>query len=199
MSALGEVLRERSMEHVQEEVRAFVGAFGEVASGAMISGDWGAVEQSVDEFAAALKGAIPAWIEGATVTKRQSDRRSEMGTTFTKGDVIGAATELAKKMIEREPQRFGKIADPQARLAAARTEVYRENPELRELHDGAQPDPTIEERVVHKGAEPFSKIDAAAREELPELYRSSPSRARSEITKLRPELQAEYHAAHGAR
>ncbi len=61
-----------------------------------------------------------------------------MTTKFTKADVIGAATKLAKEKIEREPQRFRKIADPQARLAAARREVYQENPELTELHAAAE-------------------------------------------------------------
>ena len=46
----------------------------------------------------------------------------------------GAATELAKKKIEAEPQRFGKIADPNTRLAVARNEVYEEYPELPEMH-----------------------------------------------------------------
>lgn len=41
---------------------------------------------------------------------------------------------MAKEKIEREPQRFRKIADPNARLAAARSEVYQENPEITEAH-----------------------------------------------------------------
>jgi hypothetical protein len=51
-------------------------------------------------------------------------------TRFTKADVRDAATKLAKQKMEREPERFRKIADPHKRLAAARSEVYRENPEL---------------------------------------------------------------------
>ena len=47
-----------------------------------------------------------------------------MTTKFTKADVQNAATKLAKEKIEREPQRFGKIHDPAARLSAARTEIY---------------------------------------------------------------------------
>jgi hypothetical protein len=41
-----------------------------------------------------------------------------------------AATKMAKAKIERQPERFRKIPDPGARLAAARSEVWRDNPEL---------------------------------------------------------------------
>jgi len=60
-----------------------------------------------------------------------------MTTKFTKADVQGVATKLAKEKIERQPQRFGKIYDPGARLAAARSEVYREHPELVDLDRAA--------------------------------------------------------------
>ncbi len=53
-----------------------------------------------------------------------------MTIKFTKAAVQEKATTLAKEKIEREPARFGKIADPGARLAAARSEVWRDNPEL---------------------------------------------------------------------
>ena len=45
------------------------------------------------------------------------------------------ATTLAKKKLSTEPERFAKIADPQARLATARREVYvKDHPELAGLH-----------------------------------------------------------------
>ncbi len=56
---------------------------------------------------------------------------------FTKGDVQGVATKLAKEKIERQPERFGKM-DPGARLAAARSEVWRDNPELVDLDHEAE-------------------------------------------------------------
>ncbi len=57
---------------------------------------------------------------------------------FTKADVQGVATKLAKEKIARQPERFGKM-DPNARLAAARSEVWRENPELVDLdHAGGR-------------------------------------------------------------
>jgi len=80
------------------------------------------------------------WKERPDLAERQSPEpeRSTVTTKFTKADAQDAATELAKKKIERQPERFGKIHDPAARLAAARTEIYREYPELvaldREAH-----------------------------------------------------------------
>jgi hypothetical protein len=53
-----------------------------------------------------------------------------MTTKFTKADVQAAAPKLAKSKVDAEPERFRKIPDPGARLAAARSEVWRENPEL---------------------------------------------------------------------
>jgi len=44
------------------------------------------------------------------------------------------ATKLAKEKIERQPERFRKIQDPGARLAAARSEIYQEYPEITEAH-----------------------------------------------------------------
>jgi hypothetical protein len=49
---------------------------------------------------------------------------------FSKADVAAVATKMAKEKIERQPERFRKIPDPGARLAAARSEVYQQNPEL---------------------------------------------------------------------
>ncbi len=60
-----------------------------------------------------------------------------MTTKFTKGDVIDAATTMAKAKIERQPERFRKM-DPNARLAAARSEVWRDNPELVDLDHEAE-------------------------------------------------------------
>ncbi len=60
-----------------------------------------------------------------------------MTTKFTKAAVIDAATTMAKEKIERQPERFGKM-DPGARLAAARSEVWRDNPELVDLDHEAE-------------------------------------------------------------
>lgn len=101
------------------------------------------------------------------------------------------ATELAKRAY---PDLFAKSP------AAARAKVWAESPELRDAH-ASQPTTAVVDDVeqpVYKGSEPFSKIDQAARQELPDLYRSSPSRARAEVAKLRPELQDAYHRAHAA-
>ncbi len=57
---------------------------------------------------------------------------------FSKSDVQHAADTLAREKIDREPARFRKINDPNARLAAARSEVYREHPELVEADHTAR-------------------------------------------------------------
>jgi hypothetical protein len=57
---------------------------------------------------------------------------------FSKADVQEAATTMAKEKIARQPERFRKIADPGARLAAARSEVWRDNPELVDLDHEAE-------------------------------------------------------------
>ncbi len=60
-----------------------------------------------------------------------------MTTKFTKAAVQEAATTMAKEKIARQPERFRKM-DPGARLAAARSEVWRENPELVDLDHEAE-------------------------------------------------------------
>ncbi len=56
---------------------------------------------------------------------------------FSKGDVAAVATKLAKEKIEAQPERFRKM-DPGARLAAARSEIYQQNPELVDLDHEAR-------------------------------------------------------------
>ena len=114
----------------------------------------------------------------------------------TKADVTNAVTEMAREKIECEPRRFGKIADPGARLAAAKSEIWRENPEARELHRLApdEPDP-VREAPVLKGAE--ASAVALAKQKLandPDRFEGmSPNvalaAARSEVWAERPDLR----------
>ncbi len=60
-----------------------------------------------------------------------------MTSRFTKAAVQDAATKMAKERIARQPERFRKM-DPGARLAAARSEVWRDNPELVDLDHEAE-------------------------------------------------------------
>lgn len=123
--------------------------------------------------------------------------RSTTVTTMTKrSDVEAEATRRARELQKRDPETYG--GKP---LAAVRSAVYARDPELREKHEALPPEPVAvaAETPVLKAAAPFSKIDAAAREMLPDLYRESESAARTEVVKLRPDLQAAYHAGHGAR
>jgi hypothetical protein len=64
--------------------------------------------------------------------------RQTMTTKLTKADIAAAATKLAQEKIAREPQRFGKISDPAVRLAAARSQIYREYPDIVDLHRAAR-------------------------------------------------------------
>ena len=123
--------------------------------------------------------------------------RSTTVTTMTKrSDVETEATRRAQELQKRDPETYGGKS-----LWAVRSAVYAQDPDLREKHEALPPEPVpvATSAPVHKAAAPFSKIDAAAREVLPDLYRRSPSMARSEVAKLRPDLQAAYHAGHGAR
>ena len=62
---------------------------------------------------------------------------------------------LAQRKIEEEPERFGKIADPHARLAAARSEVRAETPDLQgqESALAAREKPAAVYEPVMKGAD----------------------------------------------
>jgi hypothetical protein len=106
------------------------------------------------------------------------------------------ADALAMEKIEEEPERFAKIADPRARLAAARSEVWAENPSLgpRDSALAAQEPAAVHEPVM-KGAKPYAELHRIAKAELPDLYRSNPSAAVSEISKSRPDLRDAYTRA----
>ncbi len=191
-------MKSRMREQIHKELFTYLGALEESLAAGLFDEGGGAMEQTVDEFASAIKEAIPLWSQGKTSLAKEDletepERRAEMPTTMQK------ANALARRKIAAEPERFGKMS-PTAALAAARSEVWNENPALAEQQRRAPAPPVVERpAVVHKAAQPFSKIDQAAREELPDLYRRSPSRARAEVSKLRPDLQAAYHGAHGAK
>lgn len=87
---------------------------------------------------------------------------------------------LAQRKIESDPEgKFSKIADPHARLAAARAEVRSEEPRLQDQESAlaAQKPAAVHEPVKKRDTE-FAKIDRAARERYPDLYDESPSLAR---------------------
>jgi hypothetical protein len=61
-----------------------------------------------------------------------TEERQAPGGGTTNMEKIEKVNQLAQERIDAEPEKFGKIADPGARLAAARSEVYSANPDLRE-------------------------------------------------------------------
>ena len=207
-AGFGELLRERGMERVRDEIGAFFGAYGEAATGALYEGDFGALERSTDEFVAALKRAIPSWVEGKTVAKgaaagqAQTEKNRGSGavtTTFTKGDVRETANALAKKKIEAEPQRFGKMG-PKEALASARREVWGENPDLVRLHEQAELEAVAApEAPVQKGADVLAEADREARELMktdPERYAGKSVEAvRSVVWSQKPDLAERYQEA----
>lgn len=125
---------------------------------------------------------------------RQEATMTTTGPAMTKrGDAVAEADRLAKS---RYPELA--VRNP----AAARARVWAEAPELRDAVaslPAGEPVPEIPGPAsLHKAAEPFAKLDAAARHELPDLYRRSPSMARTEAARLRPDLRDGYHRGHGA-
>lgn len=108
---------------------------------------------------------------------------------------------MTKQSIEAEVRRRAAElmkAKPELTPVSARLEIWAELRDRYEEAPDAGPVPVQASAPVHKAAEPFSRLDAVAREELPDLYRRSPSMARTEVAKLRPDLQAAYHRGHGA-
>ncbi len=94
-------------------------------------------------------------------------------------------------------------------IAQARVEVWLENPDLQERYQqlrirehealtsftGQEPPVLVPASLVEKGATPYAALHKAAREELPDLYRRSPSAAVTEIASSRPDLTAAYASA----
>ena len=115
---------------------------------------------------------------------------------------VPVTTTMTKLSIEAEVQKRAEElmkARPELTRVSARLEIWME---LKDAYQEADEGEAVEVEAsapVLKAADPFAKLDAAAREELPEIYRRSPSMARVELSKLRPDLAAAYHGAHGAR
>jgi hypothetical protein len=111
------------------------------------------------------------------------------------GDVLAERDRLAReKMVKQEG----------LTISQARMEVWMENPALREAYRQAERDhaermaaiATGQEELVEKAAQrPYAELHRVAKAELPELYRSNPSAAVSEIASSRPDLVASYSSA----
>lgn len=117
--------------------------------------------------------------------------------TFTKAsDVLAERDRLARQKMAKQDG---------LEIAQARVEVWLENPDLQEWYQelrirehealAAAQEPPVVVPVVEKAAQPYAELHKAAREELPDLYRRSPSAAVSEISKSRPDLTAAYTSA----
>lgn len=114
----------------------------------------------------------------------------------------GPVPTMTKQSVEAEVQRrAGELMKvrPELTPVSARLEIWAELRDRYEEAPDGEPVPVEASAPVAKAAEPYSRIDAAAKEALPDLYRRSPSMARTEVAKIRPDLQADYHAGHGRR
>ena len=112
-------------------------------------------------------------------------------------ETMKRANALALRKILDEPERFGEIADDDARLAAARSEVWAERPDLGSRDEALTPVVRSGDAPVEKGAPALAKRDAMVAE-LRKLY---PEKSRAKLCVMAleedPSIYEEYRRLTG--
>jgi hypothetical protein len=127
------------------------------------------------------------------VTTPKLTKRGQLWRAITKQAEDQAVDRAAEEGVQVTPELVAAI---RGQIVAADEALQRA---LAELPGGYEEPAPVEEEPVMKGADAFSKIEQAAREAFPGLYVENRSQAITKIARHRPDLVADYHAAHGAK